>query len=92
VAALGDAWLSGNASATYTRTALEQTLELLETERGELVASPALLADPKGADLSQTADRLSRIAALVWKDVGDGNSEAARRHLAELGPSRAELP
>jgi putative membrane protein len=92
VAALGDGWLAGNVSATYTRTALEQTLQLLETERTELVASPQLLADPQGAAISQTADRLSRVAALVWKDVGDGDSDAARRHLGDLGPPHSNQP
>jgi putative membrane protein len=92
VATLGDAWLAGNISATYTRTALEQTLQLLETQRTELVASPELLADPQGADISQTSDRLSRVAALVWKDVGDGDSDAARRHLGEIGPLHSNQP
>ena len=92
LAAIGEAWLAGNASATYTRTALEQTLQLVEAERAALAASPELLADPKGADLVQTADRLSRLVAQVWKDVGDGDSAAAHRHLAEIGLPRANLP
>jgi cytochrome c oxidase assembly factor CtaG len=92
VATVGDAWLAGSVSTTYTRTVLEQTLQLLETSRSELVASPRLLADAKGADLSQTADELSRIIAAVWKNVGDGDAITVRRQLAELRPPRNGLP
>jgi hypothetical protein len=82
---VGQAWLSGDVSATFTRTALEQTLQLLRSHRDELADSPAVLADPVGGDAWQTADRLSRIVALLWNDVGDDNAQAARRHLDELG-------
>jgi cytochrome c oxidase assembly factor CtaG len=89
---VGEAWLAGNLSATFTRTALEQTLQQLDAERSELGSSPQLLADPEGAELSQSTDRLSRIVALVWKDVSDADSDAARRHLAEMDRFRGGLP
>jgi hypothetical protein len=89
---LGETWLSSRASTNYTRIALEQTLQLLETERGELAVSPPLLANPRGAALSQAADRLARLVALVWKAVGAGDSEAARRHLAEIAALGADMP
>jgi len=79
-------------SSTFTRTALEQTLQLLGSHRDELADSPALLAKTDGRDVWQTADRLSRLVALLWNDVGDDDAQAARRHLAELGSPRVGQP
>jgi putative membrane protein len=91
-ASVADAWLAGSTSTTYTRTALEQTLQLLDLERSELAASPELLADARGAALSQSGDRLARVIGLVWNDVGQGDSESVRRHLADIRAARADLP
>jgi cytochrome c oxidase assembly factor CtaG len=91
-AAIGEAWLSGSVSTTYARTALDQTLQLIEIHRSELVASPQLLADPKGAELLQGGDRLSRAIGRIRADVGDGNSEAVRRQLAGIGLPAADPP
>jgi putative membrane protein len=63
----GQAWHSGQVSRPYVRTALQETLRLLQQERDRLTASPALLADPRGAELSQRAEQLSRDAAQLWQ-------------------------
>jgi hypothetical protein len=83
-AAIGDAWLSGSVSGTYTRTALQQTLQLVEQERLAVAASPASLRDPRGAQLSQSAEHLSRIIAALDGDIGDADPASARRNLAAI--------
>jgi hypothetical protein len=83
-AVVGEAWLSGNVSGTYTRTALEQTFYLVEQERTALAASPQSLLDPRGAQLSQAAERLSRLLAMIIHDVGAADAAAVRQHLAEI--------
>lgn len=80
------------ASTAYARTAIEETLRLLEATRADLVSSPERLADPKSADLSQAADRLSRFAAQIFKDVGDGNPDAVRQRLRQATRSGAAAP
>jgi hypothetical protein len=91
IISVGDAWLSGTVSSTFTRTSLENTLQLLETSRSQLVASPQLLADRRFADLAQSADRLTRVVGLLWKSVGDGDTGEVRRQLADIrSPHRAQ--
>src|SRR4051812_49900114 len=68
-AAIGRAWMDGDTSGTFTRTALEQTFLLVEQERSALAESPQALLDPRGAHLSQPADGLSRLLALTINDV-----------------------
>ena len=83
-AAIGEAWLSGSVSGTYTVTALEQTFLLVEKERTTLASAPEALLDPRGAHLSQAAERLSRLLAAVIGDVQSADAEAVRRRLAEI--------
>lgn len=82
--AIGEAWLSGNVSGTYTRTALEQTFYLVEQERARLTSRPEMLQDPRGAALSQDAERLSRVIASMIGDVGTADGDATRQRLASL--------
>jgi hypothetical protein len=84
VLTVADAWVAGSVSTAYARTTLEETLRLLEAARADAVSSPELLADPTGADLMEQADRLSRFAGRVWKDVGDGKPDAVRQDLADV--------
>jgi hypothetical protein len=89
--AIGEAWLSGSVSGTYAVTALEQTFHLVEQERASLTASPQALVDPRGARLSEAADRLSRLLAVMIHDVRAANAAAVRQHLAEI-PVLPEQP
>ncbi len=89
---IGEAWLSGNVSGTYTRTALEQTFYLVEQERARLTSRPEMLQDSRGATLSQDAEKLSRVIASMIGDVGTANGRAARQRLASLPIDPQEQP
>jgi hypothetical protein len=83
-AAIGEAWLAGNTSGTYTSTALEQTFLLVEKERRALVASPEALLDPRGAELSQAAERLSRLIAATMHDIRAADAQSVRQRLTTI--------
>jgi len=89
---IGEAWLSGDVSGTYTRTALEQTFYLVEQERTKLASRPEMLQDPRGAALSQEAEQLSRVIASMMGDVGSADGDAARQRLASLPIVPQERP
>ena len=82
--AIAEAWLGGNASATYTRTAFEQVYLLVEQQRTQLAAQPAMLSDSRGAHLSEAAERLSRLLAVMIRDVEQGNASAVRERMARI--------
>jgi hypothetical protein len=88
---IGEAWLAGNVSGTYTYTAFEETLRLLDDQRASLTASPQALADARGGELSQNAERLSRLLALLMADVRRSDGSSARTHLAELSALPSEI-
>jgi len=83
-AAICEAWLGGDVSGTYTRTALEQTFMLVEQERSALAASPDTLLDPRGAALSQASERLSRLIASLAHQVQGANAAAVRQLLTDI--------
>jgi hypothetical protein len=83
-AAIGEAWLDGSVSGTYTLTALDRTFRLVERERTALADAPGTLIDPRGAELSQAAEALLRLLARLTNDVRSGDAAALRRHLAEI--------
>ncbi len=83
-AAIADAWLGGNTSDRYTRTALEQIYRLIEQERARLAATPDALASSRGAHLSETAERLSRLVAVMIHDVGRGDAPAVRQRVTQI--------
>jgi len=83
-AAIGRAWLAGETSGTFTRTALEQTFMLVEQERSALAASPQTLLDPRGAHLSQAAEGLSRLLAMTINDVGAADAGSVRHRLTQI--------
>jgi len=66
------------------RTALQQTLQLLDKQRASLNASPQLLLDPRGIALSRDAEQLSRTLAALIQDARARDTAAARQHLAEV--------
>ena len=82
--AIVGAWLTGQTSGTYTQTALERTFRLIEQERTAVASTPETLMDQRGARLSDMADQMSRLVALVMNDVRVADGAAARRHLALL--------
>jgi hypothetical protein len=82
--AVGDAWLSRDVSSTYSRTAFQQTLQLLDKQRASLNASPKLLLDSRGAVLSQEAERLSRALAALIEDARGNDRTSAREHLSQV--------
>jgi hypothetical protein len=83
-AAIAEAWLAGSVSGTYTRTALEQTFHLVERERSSLAASPQSLLDPRGAHLSESAERLSRLLAVMIADVRAADGSSVRQRLRQI--------
>jgi hypothetical protein len=89
--AIANAWLSGSVSPTYSRTAFEQTLLLVEQERRAVASSPGLLADRRGAALAQSADRLSRALAVMIRDVAAGDTASVRQHASAIGSGSPEL-
>ena len=90
-AAITEAWLAGDVSGTYTSTALQQVFVLVEQERRSLTAAPATLLDPRGAQLSEAAEQLSRLLAAMLHDVRAANASAMRQHVASI-PIRASEP
>ena len=83
-AAIGEAWLAGSTSGTYTSTALQQTFMLVEQERHALGSRPGQLLDPRGAELSQASERLSRLIASMMQDIRAADSASLRQHLKEI--------
>jgi hypothetical protein len=90
--AIGEAWLAGDVSGTYAQTALEQTFMLVEKERAALAAGPQMLLDPRGAALSQAAERHSRLLALMMHDVRGADAAATRRHIADASTIAGNSP
>jgi hypothetical protein len=84
VNAIGRAWLGGRTSGTYTGTALEQIFLLVEKERRALASTPATLVDPRGAQLSESAERLSRVIAAIQHDIRRSDAASVRKHLSGL--------
>jgi hypothetical protein len=83
-AAITENWLRGAVSGTYAGTALEQIHLLVEQERSALASKPPALADPRGAHLSEAADRLSRLLAIMMQDVEHGDAAALREHASKI--------
>jgi hypothetical protein len=90
VSAIAATWLAGNTSGTYTVTALNKMLWLIEEERAALARRADTLIDPRGARLADAADELSRRVALVIEDVRASNAASARTHLAALPLDREQ--
>ena len=83
-AAICEAWLGGDVSGTYTRTSLEQIFRLVEEERTALAASPEALLDARGAALSQSAEHLSRLIAILIHDVQGADAASVRQRLTQI--------
>jgi hypothetical protein len=77
-------WLAGSTSGTYALTALEQTFLLVEQQRAALASSPDALLDPRGAQLSQAAESLSRLIAEMREDVRAADAAGVRQEEARI--------
>lgn len=86
-----DAWVRGDVSPIYARTAFQETLQLLDKQRATLNASPKLLLDPRGASLSRDAERLSRTLAALIQDAANRDRAAAQQHVS-LAPGTGASP
>src|SRR5215207_1159132 len=64
-----EVWLDGSTSGTYTLSALDQMLMMVEQERSALTASSKLLIDQRGAAMADSASQLSRQIAEMITDV-----------------------
>ena len=88
--AIGRARLSGSTSDTYTRAALERIFSLVEDERAALVSVPDTLLDPRGAKMSQSAERLSRVLAAMQHDVRGSDPRSLRQRVSDLSSLSSE--
>ena len=88
-AAIVDAWLRGSVSGTYTSTALEQMLTMVEADRAALTTSPKLLIDPRGAALADSAARFSQRLAAIMAAVQRADGATARAEAAAIPFQRA---
>jgi hypothetical protein len=84
VQAIGEDWLAGSLSGTFTRTALDATFAQVEQQRAVLASTPSILLDARGARLSQQAESLSRLIAQMIHDVEGADGDAVRRRLAAI--------
>jgi hypothetical protein len=82
--AIVEAWLAGSTSGTFTRTALEQTFQIGEQQRTAMASDPMALRDPRGARLSQAAEHLSRLLAMMMRDVAAADAGSVRHRLTEI--------
>jgi hypothetical protein len=92
VTAVGKAWLEGNVSTTYSRTALETTARLLEKERAEIAASADALADPAVAAMSESQHQLARQISLLRKALEESDAATVRQLIAAVGLRRSLQP
>ena len=77
--AVGKAWLSGSTSGIYTRAALEEIFTLVEDERAALASVPETLLDPRGAKMTQSAERLLGVLAAMQHDVRGSDAPSLRQ-------------
>jgi hypothetical protein len=82
--AIVNAWLGGSVSGTYTSTALEDVLMMVEQDRYALAVSPKLLIDQRGAAIADSAAQLSQRLAAILSAVQQANSTAARAQVAAI--------
>ena len=92
VTAVGNAWLEGNVSTTYARTALEATAGLLEKERAKMSASADALADPAVAAISESQNQLARQISLLRKALLNSDAATLRQLISAVGSRQSHLP
>jgi hypothetical protein len=92
VVAIGTAWLEGDVSTRYARTALEATATLLEKQRARIGASPDVLVDPRLASVSESHNKLARHIAVLRKALTDSDATAVRQQIAAVGSVSSQRP
>lgn len=92
VVAISNAWLQGNASTIYARTALAAAGTLLETERMEIGRSLDALNDPAVASLSESQNQLAKQIASLRKALADSDANAVRQVVSAVGSRQPQLP
>jgi hypothetical protein len=85
--AISEAWLGGDVSGAYARTALEQTFQLVQEEHHAVAATSDDLAHPAANRLAGDGERLSRIIAALTGNIRSGDDGGVRRHVADLQTS-----
>lgn len=81
--AIGEGWLAGSLSGTFTQTALARTFELLEEDRRMLATSPRQRIDPRAEKIAETGEELSRILVRLAEAVDTADAADVRALLAE---------
>jgi hypothetical protein len=84
IVGVADAWLNGYVSGAFTRTALEQTFELVDQERAAVAATPEELSRPGANAVARHGEQLARVIAALSDAVRRRDASRARRHLADL--------
>jgi hypothetical protein len=89
---VSQAWLDGQVSTTYARTALEAAALLLDKEQTKITASPDALANPAIASVSDSEHELAHQIALLRKALTESNADAVRQLKSTVESRRPELP
>jgi hypothetical protein len=92
VIAVSNAWLDGNVSTRYARTALAATAALLEKERAKIGAAPDVLVDLRLVSLSESQTKLARQIAVLRKALADSDTATIRQQIAAIESRQGQLP
>jgi hypothetical protein len=82
--AVGESWLAGDVSGTYTRAALEQIFELVDQERAAVAANAEDLARPAAESVARDGEQLQRALASISNGVAGRDGSSVRRQLTDL--------
>jgi hypothetical protein len=78
------AWLDGNVSTTYARTALAASATLLEKKRAKIAGSPDAMSDARIASLGNAEQQLAQRIAVLRKALVDSDANTVRQVAATL--------
>jgi hypothetical protein len=88
VTSVCQAWLDGNVSTTYARTALGAAAVLLDKEQTKISKSPDAVADPAVASVSDAEHQLARQIALLRQALAESNGDAVRQLTSTIESGR----
>ena len=92
VTSVCQAWLDGNVSTTYARTALEASAVLLDKEHTKITSSPDAVADPAVASVSDAEHQLARQIALLRQALAESNADAVRQLTSTIESEGGGVP